>query len=259
LRVCSCGSLSLTWGRVCSFTIAAGRRQRSHSRVRVLLDSWPYVYFTVSDSRLAFSPPSTTRRVMVEVFDPASVFESYVTTDGQSASLSWNKAPIWGLRPDFITVRQLRVGWYGAFSLTRGLVCRLQLLLAFARAGILGSEFRGTREHILLSQIRDFPFCRLLRLSGEYSSCFSIFGRPCTEHLIQRLFLVFVVTVCLCTQCLGNVHEPLPSKISCSLSGSTTPAFRLCLPSRCLAVDVWLRLHYCGFRSHITVLSIKYL
>jgi hypothetical protein len=26
--------------------------------------------------------------------------ESYVTTDGRSASLSWNKAPIWGLRPD---------------------------------------------------------------------------------------------------------------------------------------------------------------
>jgi hypothetical protein len=26
--------------------------------------------------------------------------ESYVTTDGQSASLSWNKAPFWGIRPD---------------------------------------------------------------------------------------------------------------------------------------------------------------
>jgi hypothetical protein len=26
--------------------------------------------------------------------------EFYVTTDGQSASLSWNKTPIWGLRPD---------------------------------------------------------------------------------------------------------------------------------------------------------------
>jgi hypothetical protein len=25
--------------------------------------------------------------------------QSYVTTDGQSANLSWNKAPIWGLRP----------------------------------------------------------------------------------------------------------------------------------------------------------------
>jgi hypothetical protein len=34
-----------------SFTIAAGPRQRSHSRVRVLQDSWSY--FTVSDSRLS--------------------------------------------------------------------------------------------------------------------------------------------------------------------------------------------------------------
>jgi hypothetical protein len=31
--------------------------------------------------------------------------ESYVTTDGQSASLSWNKAPIWGLRGDFYYCR----------------------------------------------------------------------------------------------------------------------------------------------------------
>jgi hypothetical protein len=27
--------------------------------------------------------------------------QSYVTSDGQSAGLSWNKAPIWGPRPDF--------------------------------------------------------------------------------------------------------------------------------------------------------------
>jgi hypothetical protein len=26
--------------------------------------------------------------------------EFYVTTDGQPASLSWTKAPIWGLQPD---------------------------------------------------------------------------------------------------------------------------------------------------------------
>jgi hypothetical protein len=48
----------------------------------------------------------------------------------------------------FITVRQLR-GWCGALSLTRGRVCRLQLLLALASAVILGSESRGTRDHIL--------------------------------------------------------------------------------------------------------------
>jgi hypothetical protein len=53
-----------------SFTIAAGPRQRSHSRIRVLWDSWSY--FTVSGSRLPFSSPPTTRRAAVEVFDPAS-------------------------------------------------------------------------------------------------------------------------------------------------------------------------------------------
>jgi hypothetical protein len=67
----------------------------------------------------------------------------------------------------FITVRQLRVCWCGALSLTRGRVCVLQLLLALASAVILRSEPLGTRDHILLSQIRDFPFRRLLRLAGS--------------------------------------------------------------------------------------------
>jgi hypothetical protein len=31
----------------------------------------------------------------------SSQSQSYVTTDGKSAGLSWNKAPIWGLWPDF--------------------------------------------------------------------------------------------------------------------------------------------------------------
>jgi hypothetical protein len=53
-----------------SFTTAAGPGQRTHSRVRVPWRSWPY--FTVSDSRLPFSSPPTTRRVTVEVFDTAS-------------------------------------------------------------------------------------------------------------------------------------------------------------------------------------------
>jgi hypothetical protein len=57
----------------------------------------------------------------------------------------------------FITVRQFRVCWCRASSLTGGLVWRLQLLLAFASAVILGSESRGTHNHILLSHIRHFP------------------------------------------------------------------------------------------------------
>jgi hypothetical protein len=50
-------------------------------------------------------------------------------------------------------------------SLTRGCVCHSQLLQVLASAFILGSKCRGTRDHILLAQIRDFPFCRLLRLT----------------------------------------------------------------------------------------------
>jgi hypothetical protein len=90
-----------------------------------------------------------------------SVSESCVATDGQSARLSWNEAPMWGLRPDFYYCGAIA----GLSSLTRGRVCRLQLLLALAIAVILGSESRGTRGHILLCQIRDFPFRRLIRLA----------------------------------------------------------------------------------------------
>jgi hypothetical protein len=71
----------------------------------------------------------------------------------------------------FITVRQLRVCWCGAPSLMKGRVCRLQLLLDLASAVIFGSESRGTREHILLPQIPDFPIRRLLRLECLRRRC----------------------------------------------------------------------------------------
>jgi hypothetical protein len=64
-----------------SFVCAAGPCQRILSRVLA-----PWVlrpYFTVSDLRLPFSSPPTTRRVTVEVFDPAS------TRDKVQSSNSW--------------------------------------------------------------------------------------------------------------------------------------------------------------------------
>jgi hypothetical protein len=103
----------------------------------------------------------------------------------------------------FITVGQLRVCWCGASSLTRGRVCRLQLLLALASAVILGSESLGTCDRILLSHIWDFPFRRLLRLAGSrwrYSTpastrvtpyfcrnpCLKVgLVGPATEHLVS--------------------------------------------------------------------------
>jgi hypothetical protein len=46
---------------------------------------------------------------------------------------------------------------YVTFPLKRGWVYRSQLLLILASAGILRSESRGTRDHILVSQVRDSP------------------------------------------------------------------------------------------------------
>jgi hypothetical protein len=63
----------LMWGALSDeragllFTIAAGPCQPSHSLVRVLWASQPYL--TVSDSRVPFSSPATTHRATMEVFD----------------------------------------------------------------------------------------------------------------------------------------------------------------------------------------------
>jgi hypothetical protein len=83
--------------------------------------------------------------------------QSYVTTDSQSASLSWFKTPICALRPDVYYCQTVAGLLMGAPSLTRWRICRLQLLLALSSAVILGSESGGTHDHILLSQIRDSP------------------------------------------------------------------------------------------------------
>jgi hypothetical protein len=66
----------------------------------------------------------------------------------------------------FVAVRMLRVCSCGALSLTRGRVCLLCMLLALASSVMHRSGSLGTRDYILLSQIRDFILRRLLRLTG---------------------------------------------------------------------------------------------
>jgi hypothetical protein len=74
---------------------------------------------------------------------------SHVTPYGQSASLSWYKAPIRGLRPDISSVRnteyvwQLRSWFCGAPSLTRGRACLLYVPLALASTVFLGPSPLG--------------------------------------------------------------------------------------------------------------------
>jgi hypothetical protein len=56
-----------------------------------------------------------------------------------------------------IFFRQLRVCYFVATSLMRGNICNLLLLLVLASAVLLGSESRGTEDHILLPQFLRLP------------------------------------------------------------------------------------------------------
>jgi hypothetical protein len=74
---------------------------------------------------LVFASLADIKLTLLEV----EISRSYVTSDGQSASLSWNKAPIWGLRPDFYYYLSVAVLFmWGVLSDERTGSC-LQLLL----------------------------------------------------------------------------------------------------------------------------------
>jgi hypothetical protein len=93
------------------------------------------------------------------------------------------------------------------------------MLLVLARAVIFGSESRGARDHILLSQIRNFPFRRLLRLAGATVEVFDpasirdlslglvwppfiTFREPCRNHRLEEFRYC-----CLRTRCHGNEYS----------------------------------------------------
>jgi hypothetical protein len=79
---------------------------------------------------------------------------------GQSVSQFWCRAPSGAQDQVIISVCQLQSCFCGVPSLTRGRVRLLYTPLALASAVLLGS--------ILLSQIWEFPFRRLLRLTGSW-------------------------------------------------------------------------------------------
>jgi hypothetical protein len=79
--------------------------------------------------------------------------QSYFTTGGLPRQAPWEQTT-----SNFIF--QLIICGYSPYvtsCLTRGWVCRLQLLLVLASEVILRSESRGTHDHISLSEIRNSP------------------------------------------------------------------------------------------------------
>jgi hypothetical protein len=95
------------------------------------------------------------------------------------------KPPSGAQDQNFISVRQLRVCWSGAPSLTLGRVCRLQLLLALASVAILGSESRWSHDHILLR------FEPLPTWKGQVPVFTRIFPRKRVAQLYPRQWVLF--------------------------------------------------------------------
>jgi hypothetical protein len=71
--------------------------------------------------------------------------ESYVTADGQSASLSWYKAPIRGLRPDFYFRTEYGICLTVTFLIPWGALSDERTGLSFVRAaGLASAVFLGS-------------------------------------------------------------------------------------------------------------------
>jgi hypothetical protein len=163
-----------------------------------------------------------------------------------------------------IIVWQLRVWWFGTPSLTRGRVCFLQLLLALASAVNFGSESRRTCGHILLSQTRDFPFRRLLRLAGLRW----MYSNPASTRVSRMIELSWTEL----TSRRSEYRSP-PRTVRVILFFR---CHETCLPNRCPAMNYsvsircsgneflassWLPIDFCSgstipaFRRHVTLLK----
>jgi hypothetical protein len=166
----------------------------------------------------------------------ASPVESYVTTYCQSASLSWNKAPIWSVRPDFYycqTVAGLLM--WSALSDER-----TDLLFTIAAGSCQRNHFRvrvpwDSRPYFIVSDLR-LPFLSPLmnrRATVEVFNpastregvltCppFITSGEPNRDHRLQQ-FLYYCVLIRWC----GNVSSEPVSSNGCLYCASLTAHFR---------------------------------
>jgi hypothetical protein len=132
-------------------------------------------------------------------------------------------------------------------SLSRGRVCRVQLPLALARAVMLGSESLGTRDHILLCQIRDFSSPPTIRRATVEVLTPPPHGASRRETITSNSSSVIICFL----RCHGTY---LPNR--CASNG----LFRVCLLQRERVLLPWLaviqQLSTAAFRRHITLIII---
>jgi hypothetical protein len=145
-------SLSLTRGQVCRLQLLLASPAQSFLGPSPVGLATIFYCLRLETSLLS---PSTTRRVTVEVFDPASIWDNRdrvrvrvrvrvtLRLAVYRQSIRLGVEPLETYVRLFSQLNTCRHSPYITSSLTRGWVCHLQLLLALSSAFILGFEFRG--------------------------------------------------------------------------------------------------------------------
>jgi hypothetical protein len=140
--------------------------------------------------------------------------------------------------------------------MTKGWVCRLQLLLVLASRVIIVSASRGTHEHILLSQIRDSP-----NLEGQVYIFISPRNRV-AQRYPQALGSLSIASYDSqghggVRNRLHTVHSRLHGNVFASLSKGLftkkSVSVGMCLPSLCLAMGVYSDFTIPAFGRHVTI------
>jgi hypothetical protein len=193
-------------------------------------------------------------------------------------SSCWRQAPLDSDQQLFFKLNPCCYSPSVTSSLTRGWVCRLQLLLALARTVILGPESRGTHDHSFLSQIRDSP-----NLVGQFSVFISPRNRVDQFYLqalgsFSSFFFPSMIPAAWVPRYIdsGRIHRkhrflrypnntaigsrgvpssPLRRNGSSSLVACVFVAAGMCLLSRCLAIDVCSGPTIPASRRHVTISS----
>jgi hypothetical protein len=163
--------------------------------------------------------------------------ESYVTTDGQSASLSWYKAPIRGLRPDFYCRTDYGIRLIVTFLIPWGALSDERMGLSFLSAA--GPCQRSLSRVLVPWDLR--PYFTVSDLRRPFSSppttrmvtveVFDPASTPCTDRIENNNDpnVVFLPLLCL---------ETASSIVACVFISTGT-----CLPSHCIAMN------YSGFQA----------
>jgi hypothetical protein len=170
--------------------------------------------------------------------------ESYVTTDGQPASLSWNKAPIWGLRPDL----HFLCDSYGLVLVCRPLWREVGSVFCMCCWPLPAQSFSGPsplglETYILLSQIWDFPFRRLLRFAGSRWRYSTPPPHGSTPQLVWGPRYISS----------GRTQEKTSFPNNSFIVAFVFVSTGTCLPSRCLEISIYSGSTIPAFRPHITI------